>query len=71
MHHLPRFLGVSHRAGNDNINKNNSNNNNNNNNNNFSEEISWQELQRALTPNVLSKLLQKRQAAEVATAGYT
>ena len=36
-----------------------------------SEEISWQELQRALTPNVLSKLLQKRQAAEVATAGYT
>ncbi|XP_023346206.1 uncharacterized protein LOC111715163 isoform X4 [Eurytemora carolleeae] len=34
-----------------------------------SEEISWQELQRALTPNVLSKLLQKRQAAEVATAG--
>jgi len=33
------------------------------------EEISWQELQRALAPNVLSKLLQKRQAEEVATAG--
>ena len=37
--------------------------------NNTVQEISWQELQRALAPNVLSKLLQKRQAEEVATAG--
>ena len=33
------------------------------------EEVSWQELSRALQPNVLSKLIQKRQAAEVAEAG--
>jgi len=33
------------------------------------EEISWQQLSRALQPNVLSKLIQKRQAAEVAEAG--
>eukprot|EP00092_Neocalanus_flemingeri_P005268 GFUD01005667.1.p1 GENE.GFUD01005667.1~~GFUD01005667.1.p1 ORF type:complete len:929 (+),score=262.59 GFUD01005667.1:112-2898(+) len=34
-----------------------------------SEEISWQELARALQPNVLSKLIQKRQAQEVEQAG--
>jgi len=33
-----------------------------------SAEISWQELQRALAPNVLSKLLQKQQAQEVTSA---
>jgi len=32
------------------------------------EEISWQELSRALKPNVLSKLIQKRQAVEVEKA---
>ena len=32
------------------------------------EEIGWQELQKALTPNVLSKLLQRRQAEEVGAA---
>ena len=34
-----------------------------------SEEITWQELQRALAPNILSKLLQKQQEKEVTTAG--
>jgi len=34
-----------------------------------SEEIGWQELQKALAPNVLSKLLQRRQAEEVGAAG--
>jgi hypothetical protein len=34
-----------------------------------SEEIGWQELQKALTPNILSKLLQRRQAEEVGAAG--
>jgi len=33
------------------------------------EEIGWQELQKALAPNVLSKLLQRRQAEEVGAAG--
>ena len=32
------------------------------------EEIGWQELQKVLTPNVLSKLLQRRQAEEVGAA---
>ena len=32
------------------------------------EEIVWQELQKVLTPNVLSKLLQRRQAEEVGAA---
>ena len=34
-----------------------------------SEEIGWQELQKALAPNILSKLLQRRQAEEVGAAG--
>ena len=33
------------------------------------KEISWQELSRALQPNILSKLIQKRQAEEVEKAG--
>ena len=32
------------------------------------EEISWQELSRALQPNLISKLIQKRQAVEVEKA---
>ena len=32
------------------------------------EEISWQELSRALQPNLMSKLIQKRQAVEVEKA---
>lgn len=33
------------------------------------EEIGWQELSKAVKPNVLSKLLQRRQAEEVGAAG--
>ena len=33
------------------------------------DEIGWQELQKALEPNILSKLLQRRQAEEVGAAG--
>ena len=32
------------------------------------EEIGWQELQKVVAPNVLSKLLQRRQAEEVGAA---
>ena len=33
------------------------------------EEVTWQELQKALAPNVLSKILERRQAEEVSSAG--
>ena len=36
---------------------------------NLSEEIGVMELQKALPPNMLSKLLQKRQMEEVSSAG--